>query len=203
LVSKIAIPDGYHPVPAGKLAAVVTYLEMLERAASRAERNVAQWSLQRVLDPPLGWYRELYARVGGPYLWAWHLAQSDAELAAGLNDPRIETFVFRAGEAEEGILELNLATEGECEIVYFGVTQAFVGTGAARFIMNRAIERAWSQPLLRRFWLHTCTLDHPRALAFYLRTGFYPYKREIEIFNDPRALGTLPRDVAPDVPLFE
>jgi hypothetical protein len=50
--------------------------------------------------------------------------------------------------------------------------------------------------------LHTCTLDHPRAVPFYLRSGFRPFKREIEIFDDPRALGKLPRDAAPDVPLF-
>ena len=118
-----------------------------------------------------------------------------------MRDPLIENYVLCAGVAEEGLLELDFRTAGECEIIYFGVTQAFVGTGAARFMMNRALERAWSQPI-RRLWLHTCTLDHPRAVPFYVRSGFRPFKREIEIFDDPRALGSLPRETAPDVPFF-
>ncbi len=56
----------------------------------------------------------------------------------------------------------------------------FVGSGAGRWMMNRAIERAWSQPI-RRFWVHTCTLDHPAAVAFYIRSGFVPFRRRIEI----------------------
>jgi hypothetical protein len=46
--------------------------------------------------------------------------------------------------------------------------------------MNRAIERAWSRPI-RRFWAHTCTLDHPSALGFYKRSGFRPFRRQVEI----------------------
>ena len=174
---------------------------MLAPVPPRPERAAAGWSLQRVVDPDLAWYRELYARVGGPYLWAWRLAQSDDVLGAMLHDPVLENYVFRDGEAEEGMLELSFRTPGECEIIYFGVTERLVGSGAARFMMNRVLERAWSQPI-RRLWLHTCTLDHPRAVPFYLRSGFVPFKREIEIFDDPRALGRLPRDVAPHVPLF-
>ena len=189
-------------MPPGKLAAVVTHLEMTAPVPLRRESAVAGFDLRRVAEPEIGWYRELYARVGGPYLWAWRLAQSDEALRALLRDPLIENYVLCAGVAEEGLLELDFRTAGECEIIYFGVTQAFVGTGAARFMMNRALERAWSQPI-RRLWLHTCTLDHPRAVPFYVRSGFRPFKREIEIFDDPRALGSLPRETAPDVPLFE
>jgi GNAT superfamily N-acetyltransferase len=175
---------------------------MLAQAPLRFERAVRGWALRRVVEPDLGWYRELYARVGGPYLWAWRLSVSDSALTDLLRDPLIETYVFRADDADEGLLELSFRTPGECEIVYFGVTEPFIGSGAARFMMNRALEIAWSRPI-QRFWLHTCTLDHPRAVPFYLRSGFRPFKREIEIFNDPRTLGKLPREAAPDVPLFE
>ena len=157
-------------MPPGKLAAVVTHLEMTAPVPLRRESAVAGFDLRRVAEPEIGWYRELYARVGGPYLWAWRLAQSDEALRALLRDPLIENYVLCAGVAEEGLLELDFRTAGECEIIYFGVTQAFVGTGAARFMMNRALERAWSQPI-RRLWLHTCTLDHPRAVPFYVRSA--------------------------------
>jgi hypothetical protein len=68
--------------------------------------------------------------------------------------------------------------------------------------MNHAIARAWARPGLRRFWLHTCTLDHPRALAFYIRSGFVPFRYQVEIMPDPRLDGTLPADAAPGVPII-
>ncbi len=30
---------------------------------------------------------------------------------------------------------------------------------------------------VRRVWLHTCTFDHPSAVAFYQRSGFIPLRR--------------------------
>jgi hypothetical protein len=50
--------------------------------------------------------------------------------------------------------------------------------------------------------VHTCTLDHPAALAFYQRSGFVAYRRQVEIDDDPRLDGTLPADAAPHVPLI-
>ena len=35
----------------------------------------------------------------------------------------------------------------------------------------------------RRVWVHTCTLDHPAALANYQARGMKSYKTEME--NDP------------------
>ncbi|WP_420822333.1 hypothetical protein [Sphingomonas aracearum] len=53
---------------------------------------------------------------------------------------------------------------------------------------------------MRRVALHTCTLDHPSALNFYRAQGFVPVSRTIETFADPRALGLLPEDAAPQIP---
>jgi hypothetical protein len=55
---------------------------------------------------------------------------------------------------------------------------------------------------LRRFWVHTCSLDHPAALNFYRRAGFVPYQRAVEVFDDPRVTGLLPPDSAPQIPLI-
>jgi hypothetical protein len=54
-----------------------------------------------------------------------------------------------------------------------------------------------------RFWLHTCTFDHPAAVGFYSRYGFKPYMRAIEVSADPRLTGLLPRSAAPQIPLIE
>jgi len=40
-----------------------------------------------------------------------------------------------------------------------------------------------------RVWLDTCSFDHPLALPFYQRSGFVPFRRQIEIAEDPRLDG--------------
>ena len=45
------------------------------------------------------------------------------------------------------------------------------------------LEEVWSRNP-RRVWLHTCTLDHPAALGFYVKHGFRPYRRAIEVADD-------------------
>ena len=77
-----------------------------------------------------------------------------------------------------------------------------IGSGAGRWLMNRALELAWSRPV-SRFWVHTCTLDHPSAVAFYERSGFRAFRQQIEIADDPRLDGTAPRGAARHVPIIE
>jgi hypothetical protein len=67
--------------------------------------------------------------------------------------------------------------------------------------MNEAVTRAWARPITR-FWVHTCTHDHPGALAFYVRSGFTPYQRMVEVHDDPRLQGLLPEAAAPHIPLI-
>jgi GNAT superfamily N-acetyltransferase len=104
--------------------------------------------------------------------------------------------------ATKACSNLIFANPGQCEFVSFGVTEKLVGTGAGRWLMNRALELAWSRPVTR-VWLHTCTFDHPAALAFYQRSGFRPFRRQVEVVSDPRLDGTVPRDVARHVPVIE
>ncbi len=102
---------------------------------------------------------------------------------------------------DEGLLELDFRVAGECEIAFFGIAHAIVGTGAGRWLMTRAIARAWARPITR-VWLHTCSLDSPVALGFYIRSGFTPYDRKVEVYDDPRLTGVLPRAAAPQVPVI-
>jgi len=195
------LPDGYSDVSPGKIAAVVTHLEMTERPASPPDPS-GQWTLRRVEAPDLAWYRDLYRRVGENWLWSSRLCMSDTELAAIIHAPRVEVYALVHDGRDEGLLELDFREPRQCELVFFGVTAKLIGSGAGRFLMNRALERAWSQPI-SRLWVHTCTLDHPKALAFYQRAGFCPFRRQVEISDDPRLDGTLSRHVASRVPVIE
>ncbi len=199
----MCLPDGYLDIPTGKIAAIVTSLEMTAPPQVRAERTDAPWRLERFEHPALDWYRDLYRRVGQDWLWFSRLRLADAALAAILHDPAIEihALVAETGRAE-GLLELDYRVAGECELVFFGVTAPLIGTGAGRWLMNRALERAWARPI-GRFWIHTCSFDHPDALAFYQRSGFVPFRRQIEIADDPRLSGLAPVTAAAHIPIIE
>ena len=197
----MTLPDGYSDIPAGKIAAVVTHLEMTARPALRRDPAGA-WTLRRVEMPPLDWFRDLYRRVGEEWLWISKIRMPDAELAAIIQSPLMEIYALAHEGRDEGLLELDFREPGQCEFVSFGLTEKLVGIGAGRWLMNRALELAWSRPV-DRVWLHTCTFDHPAALAFYQRSGFRPFRRQVEVVNDPRIDGTVPRDVARHVPVIE
>jgi GNAT superfamily N-acetyltransferase len=154
------LPDGYSDIPDGKVGAIVTHLEMTARPAPRPDPPRA-WTLRRVETPPIDWFRDLYRRIGEEWLWVSRIRMSDAELGAHLHAPQLEVYALADAGSDEGLLELNFAEPGQCEIVMFGVTAKLVGSGAGSWLMNRALEIAWSRPI-DRLWLHTCTLLHPR-----------------------------------------
>ncbi len=185
-------------LPPGELAAVVTYLQMTEPPAE----PVPPTSLQlRRIKPTPDDYRALFRKVGAPWLWFSRPAMPDTELEAIITDPGVELFEIAAVEAVVGMLELDFRSAGECEIAFVGLVPGLSGQGHGRWLLAEAVHRAWRDGIAR-VHVHTCSLDHPAALAAYRRAGFIPYKRAIERFTDPRLTGILPADAAPQVPLL-
>jgi GNAT superfamily N-acetyltransferase len=200
--SNPTLPFGYSPIPAGKLANMVTCLEMHDRPPARPQPPESGLRVERWLEPSVEDYRDLYRRVGEEWLWVSRLVMPDEELRAILTDPLIEVYVLTDGERRLGLLELDFLEHGECEIAFFGIVAEAIGQGSGRVLMNAAIEHAWSRPITR-FWVHTCNFDHPAALAFYQRSGFKPYAFMVEVCDDPRLDGRMPREAAPHVPIIE
>jgi GNAT superfamily N-acetyltransferase len=192
--------NGYTDLPPGKIAAIVTYLEMRERPALSPYQKPDGWSLHRI-DRDHRRYRALFKTIGEPWLWFSRAVMADDELAAILDDPGIEAYALHDGATDVGLLELDFRSEREVELAFLGLVPGFIGQGAGRFLMNEAVERAFVRPI-DRFFVHTCTLDSPGALTFYMRSGFTPYRRAIEVADDPRLLGFLPRDAAPHIPVL-
>lgn len=192
--------DGYTDLPPGKIAAVVTYLEMRERPRLPRLRKPEGWSLHR-LNPDRDRYKALFRRIGEPWLWFSRVVMSDDALAEILDDPGVEALALNDGRTDIGLLELDFRPQGEAELSFLGVAPESIGQGAGRFLMQEAIRRAFARPITR-FFVHTCSLDHPGALAFYLRSGFTPYRRAVEVADDPRLLGFLPLEAAPHVPVL-
>ena len=195
------VPDGYSDIPSGKTVSVVTHLQMFQRPPMRSEHPEASWALRRVEAVDPDWYRSLFRRIGEDWLWFSRLQLSDEEICAVLGNALHETYVFEAQGREEGLMELDFGNEAECDLSFFGLAPTMIGVGAGRWMMNRALEMAWSRPI-RRLRLQTCSLDHPAALAFYIRSGFTPYRRQVEVADDPRVTGLLPKTAAPHVPII-
>lgn len=195
------LTDGYHDVPPGKVAAVATELEMRTQAPLRGHPAPPGATLRHIEAPELDWYRTLFDLVGGDWLWFSRLRLSDDDLGQILNDPKCEVWAVEQDGAAQGLLELDFRTTGECELAFFGLGPALVGTGTGAWLMDHAITKAWEKPITR-FHVHTCTLDHPSALGFYIRSGFTPIKRMIEIADDPRLTGDIDTARAPRTPII-
>ena len=186
-------------VPAGHLAAVVTCLEMRLPPAPLPATESALTLDQVTLAPEA--YRNLFRAVGGPWLWFSRLIISDADLGAILDRPEVTLYEVRDGHRVVGMLELDRRLAGECELSFVGLIPSYAGKGHGRWLLDEAVRRAWEGA--ERIHVHTCSLDHPAALAAYLRAGFTATGRKVEIFSDPRLVGILSRDAAPQVPLID
>ena len=185
-------------VPEGKLAAVVTYLEL--RRSPDLPIPPSPLRLERVERPQPDYYRDLFRRVGAPWLWFSRLVMPDEKLCAIIHHPAVELFAVRDGDSAVGMLELDRREPGQCELAFVGLVPALAGRGHGRWLLAEAVARAFRGEV-ERVHVHTCTLDHPAALAAYRRAGFVAVRRAVEIFVDPRIAGVLPSDCAPQVPL--
>ncbi len=194
------IPDGYTDLAPGKIASVVTYLEMLERPAL-PDVSSSGVRLRQVQNPGLDWYRTRYRRAGAQWFWFSRLEMTDEQLAAVLHRPTAELFGAEREGGEIGIAELDRSRPPDVEITFFALFPESIGKGLGRPFMTKLLDRAWNDSAAR-VWLHTCTLDGPAALSFYMRCGFRPYKRAIEVADDPRIRGILPENAAPQVPII-
>ena len=140
--------------------------------------------------------------MGSPWLWFSRLVIEEEKLAAIIQHPDVELYsVTEESGREVGMLELDFREPRECELAFIGLIPDLAGKGHGRWLLAEAVSLSWRDGV-RRVHVHTCSLDHPAALAAYRRAGFTPYKRAVERFPDPRLIGILPRDCAPQIPLI-
>ena len=196
------LPDGYYELPKGKLANLVTCLEMSAKPPAKDTCLPDGFSLRRFSSADLATFRTLFKAIGEDLMWFSRLFLSDEKLSGILNNPQIESFALCQNYEPVGMLELNFTDMPNCELAFFGLTKDIIGLGLGRCLMNIAISKAWEKPI-NRFWVHTCHFDHPTAVAFYKRSGFTPYSLMVEIHDDPRQTGHMARTASPHVALIE
>lgn len=183
-------------IPPGHVGTVVTFLEMRDRPRARpvpdSPLRLIRW---RDVDPEK--YRQLFRRVGGRWLWYSRLAMDDETLLANVGEVHA---VLDPRGVEVGMLELDFREPGECLIRFLGLVPELAGKGHGKWLFAQTLSLAWRKGV-ERVRVNTCSLDHPAALPSYLKAGFSAYGRALESFPDPRLLGLLPSDVAPQLPM--
>src|SRR5688572_1295286 len=107
-------------VPAGHVAAVVTYLEMHTPPAPapvpESSLRMERWA---AVDPDR--YRALFRAVGARWLWFSRLAMDDAELLAKVAEVH---GVTGPDGADAGFIELDFRVPRLCTIRFLGLVPA-------------------------------------------------------------------------------
>ena len=167
----------------GRLDITISYLEIVPAQWTRRGLK-PDISVDIVRDPAptVDAYRDLYDKVGRPWLWYERRALPDPSLAALLTMPGHELHVARHDGALVGYFEI-LGNE----IVFFGLTLAYIGKRIGPWLLDRAIERGFGLGN-EKLILNTNTVDHARALETYGKAGFRIVRRETKEMPDPRVL---------------
>lgn len=139
-------------------------------------------SIEPIAAPTAAFYRDLYDRVGRPWLWYERRLLSDTALQTLLTRPDHELHVARHDDELVGYFEL-----GGNELDFFGLTLGYIGRRVGPWLLDRAIERAFARGV-DRLTVNTNTLDHPRALDTYRKAGFRVVRRQTRELRDPRVL---------------
>ena len=155
----------------------VWHLEIRDKDKVAQPFDALPYELRRATTQLPELNRMLYVGVGAPWLWYERLAWSYAELQSFLGRDQVETWIAYDGATPIGYFELENQSGGCAEICYFGLLPEFIGKGFGGHLLRDAIDKAWRLGG-NRVWLHTCTLDHPRALSNYQARGFQIFKEE-------------------------
>jgi GNAT superfamily N-acetyltransferase len=180
-----------------ELEVVTTHLEMTERPTRPTVPCPAgQYAVLHLEHCSVHFYRYLYDLVGTPWLWTDRRRLADAVLDAEINAEGVEIYVLYAGGEPAGYVEIDRRGKPDIHIAYFGLAPAFIGRGLGRYLLNWAVDLAWSYGP-QRLTVSTWSFDHPRAFANYQKAGFRPYRQTRGRILDPRLEGTIPADVQP------
>lgn len=172
----------------------ITYLQMTDKdAAQLPGESPANVRIERAEHATPELARWLYAVVGGPWQWNERLGWSREKWQEELGESGSEIWLLTVDGTPAGYCQLAAHVESrdgvlsaESEILYFGLMEFARGRGLGKLFLQHMIINAWTLaerhplPVIKRVWVHTCTLDGPYALANYQARGLEIYGSETE-----------------------
>ena len=176
----------------------VTYLEMVKEPQVQPA-DLGRFSMRRVDNMRVADYIDIYREVGRDYLWNYRPGQSDEEIRAILSSPATWMYLLLEEGRAVGMAELDVSNSDDVELVHFGLIPRFLNQGIGKLFLQNIISLVWKTGI-RRMWLSTCGMDHPKAIRFYEAAGFVPFKTKLGEFKDWRFTGFYNMADAPQIP---
>src|SRR5947207_1415582 len=122
-----------HPLPNAERPLARAPQQFIARRGRSIRRHSGQ---DRHQDAPR-------AAVGRDYDWTSRQKLSHAELAALLNDLRLEVHVLMVDGVPAGFAELDRRIDGVIELLRFGLMPEFIGQGLGIYFLHWTIDKAW------------------------------------------------------------
>ncbi|QGX38964.1 GNAT family N-acetyltransferase [Permianibacter aggregans] len=161
----------------------VHYLQILSLATLKSkalpEKYQDRVQLIEAQRPQPELNRYLYAAVGGDWYWTDRLSWSYQQWLDAISGPNHRTFICYLDGTPAGYFELHKHPQADVEISYFGLLPDAYGLGLGGWLLTRCIQEAFDWGA-SKVWVHTCTLDHPAAMANYKARGMWHYHTEKE-----------------------
>lgn len=163
---------------------VITHLEMTDPSQAVPVTGEPRLEIRRAETPCPELNCFFYCAVGADWWWWVRRSWTQQQWTEYVSRPELETWVGYRSGTPAGYFELEHQTDRQVELKQFGLLPPFVGQGLGAELLAGAIERAWRQQP-RRVWVHTCNLDHPRALPNYQARGFRIFETEERVEQLP------------------
>ncbi|MBU2651698.1 MAG: GNAT family N-acetyltransferase [Bacteroidetes bacterium] len=157
--------------------ALTHYLEMKTKPENLPDCFPEGFVVSRLPNPDPDKYLEIYRNIGEKWKWYNRLLVSREEIQKIIQHPDTRIYILHHNGRIIGFAELDMSVAGSVEIVYFGLSEAYIGKGLGKIFFGLVLQEAWNTHP-ERVWLHTCELDHPAALDFYRKAGFREYHSE-------------------------
>ena len=138
-----------------------------------------RFQVQAVTPPDWRFNRHMYCTVGEPWGWNSMRPWTDEQWREYAERPGLLTFRGLWGDETIGYFELADDQQSGIKIGYLGLLPGNFGRGFGGALLTRALEEAW-RLCPDRVWAHTCTRDHPAALANYEARGMRIYHTATE-----------------------
>ena len=175
------------------MSIVTTYLETFAPPQGPLVPLPAGATVMRAAPPTASFYRWLYHAVGSPWGWTDRNRLDDRALTMLITPENVSVQVLYVHGTPAGYAELaygpfdgtDVVAGGEAQLVYFGLMPHAIGQGLGRAFLDGIVREAFAHGV-RRLWVHTCSLDHPRALGAYRAAGFEVYGEESPDSASPR-----------------
>ena len=158
----------------------VRFLELTsEKEILTREVDVSHVRIYQVVNPDPRFSQWLYRSVGHSWYWIDRYFWSLQQWKSRFSDPNVTLWVLEIDSGNDsqiaGYYELDSQLCMNTEVSYFGLMDQAIGRGLGSYLLGDCLHRAFALGA-DRVWLHTCTLDHPRALANYEARGMTVYK---------------------------